>query len=155
MGKISKQKLNKLLKAVSELNTFTAITTEDTTIHLDDIYKLINNSDEIITFSLLFYNIGVATTTNAYLEKTKILGPINGSINDFSIEKNNNLNGKTLSIISSIATTEQSEPYLPADFKATLVIKGGKSTIKYAIENQIKLENVGDTILLNISIFFY
>jgi len=155
MGKISKQKLNKLLKAVSEINAFTAISTEDDTIFLDDIYKLINDSNDAVTFSLLFYNIGVATTTKAYLEEIEILNPENGSINDFTFGNNNNLNGKTLSIFSSVVVTNLATPNLPYDFKATLVIKGGKSTIKYAVENQIKLEKVGDSILLNTSIFFY
>lgn len=155
MRNISKSKLNKFLNAVDEINIFTTVTKEDDTIFLDDIYKLNNESNSDISFSLLFYNIGIATTTKAYLEEIEILGPENGSINAFAFGKNNNLNGKTLTIISSIAVTNLSTPYLPFDFKAILAIEGGKSTIKYTIENQIKLENIGDTILLNQSIFFY
>lgn len=155
MKNISKSKLTKFLNAVNEINTFSTVTKVDGTIFLNDIYKLINGSDGAISFSLLFYNIGIATTTKAYLQEVEILGPENGSINDFTIEKNINLSGKTLDIFSSVAVTNLSTPYLPFDFKAVLVIKGGKSTIKYKIENQIKLENVGDNIILNQSIFFY
>ena len=153
--KIDKLKVNKLLKAVATLNSFTTLTTEGNDIYLDDLYKVVTTSEKEVTFSLLFYNIGLATVTKAYLERELILPAENGSINDCPIGKNTTLGGKTLSVFSYITTTNLSSPSLPFDFKASLVMKGGKSTIKFPIENQVTLENVGDSVSLKLTLFFY
>ncbi|MDR6966130.1 hypothetical protein J2X31_000123 [Flavobacterium arsenatis] len=153
--KIDKLKVDKLLKAVSTLNSFTTLATEGNEIYLDDLYKIVPASEKKVTFSLSFQNVGVATTTKAYLESELILPAENGSIDNCFIEKNTNLRGKTLSVFSYITTTNLSSPSLPFDFKASLVIKGGKSTIKFPIANQVTLQNVGDSVSLKLTLFFY
>ncbi len=154
--KLDNSKISKLISASEEINsTDNIIVSEDKVIWVD-LYKLKSNPDDVVTFSLLFYNVGVIATSGVYLEKKTLgnLDKVGGSIIDHPIDTNSNLMSKTLDIYSAITSTDLTKPF-PVDFKASLIINGGKGTITYPIIDKIKFNSIGDTIEVNYSIFMY
>lgn len=148
-------KINSLLSASEEISLTESISVVGNKIIWVDLYKLKKISDDIITFSLLFYNTGVITTSSVYLDK-QIFGGlknIHGSILDHSIDTNSNLMGKSFDIYLAATATELTK--LPADFKVSLILKGGKGTITYPILDRVELNTIGQTIEVNYSIFMY
>jgi hypothetical protein len=153
---VENEKIHNLIRASEEINTFNNIIVSEDKVIWVDLYKLKNNSDDILTFSLLFYNVGVITTSDIYLEKNILgnLDNVNGSIIDHPIDSNSNLFNKTLDIYSAVTSSDLTKPF-PVDFKASLIIKGGKGTITYQIIDMLKFNSIGDTIEVNYSIFMY
>lgn len=144
-----------LLKAAATLNSFSTIGKEGNTIFLDDIYKLVEGSEDGVTLSLLFYNIGVSTNTIVSLGDDVLFPDVQGSINVYPIGKNRFLSGKELSIVSNVVATNLSTSSLPFDFKASLILKGGRATAKFPIQGIIQVENVGDQVNLILTVYFY
>ncbi|MFY7742402.1 MAG: hypothetical protein ACOVQR_07140 [Flavobacterium sp.] len=149
-------KINSLIQASQEINSLNNIIVSDDKVIWVDLFKLKTSPDDMVTFSLLFYNMGVITTTNVYLEKETLgnLKKIKGSIIDFQIDTNSNLTNKTLDIYSAVTSSNLTSP-LPLDFKVSLIIKGGKGTITYPIVDMLKFNEVGQTFEVNFSIFMY
>lgn len=148
-------KINSLLSASEELSLTESISVVGNKIIWVDLYKLKKISDDVITFSLLFYNTGVITTSSIYLEKQIFDGlkNVHGSILDHSIDTNSNLMGKSFDIYLVATATQLTT--LPADFKVSLILKGGKGTITYPILDRVELNAIGQTVEVNYSIFMY
>ena len=148
-------KINSLLSASEELSLTESISVVGNKIIWVDLYKLKKISDDVITFSLLFYNTGVITTSSIYLEKQILDGlkNVHGSILDHSIDTNSNLMGKSFDIYLVATATQLTT--LPADFKVSLILKGGKGTITYPILDRVELNAIGQTVEVNYSIFMY
>ncbi|WP_333667111.1 hypothetical protein, partial [Flavobacterium sp.] len=151
-----KTKIDKLISASDELSSTESVSIVDNKIIWVDLYKLKSSPDDMVTFSLLFYNTGVITTSNVYLNKQVFGGleNIHGSILDYPIDTNSNLMNKTFDIYLAATATELTTP-LPADFKVSLILKGGKGTIAYPILDRVELNTIGQTIEVNYSIFMY
>jgi hypothetical protein len=150
--KLSKSIIKKLVSAKETLSLVTNSSVVGNTIILDDINRLIAGSDNQVLCSLLFYNVGVATSTDIYIDKTIILNSAHGSIIDFPIGTNNSLAIKRLYVYSVISATTLTS--LPQDFKAELVLKGGQSTVKFPVQG-FTFNEVGDSVELELAIFFY
>lgn len=148
--KILKSIQNRLAKAVNTLKSFSIGTVQGNDIILNDLYQ-VNDSENPVTFTIRFNNIGVATSTDIFLDNNLLQDKILESIIDFPIGANKNVAGKFLKIFSAILVTPLTP--VPDDLKVDFSISGGASTVSYPLPS-FKINAAGDKVNLNISIFF-
>ncbi len=148
--KILKSTQNKLTNAVEALKAFSNAVVSGKDIILNDLYK-VNDSGDPVTFTLNFNNIGVSTSTDIFLDNNLLQEKVHGSITGFPVGSNKEVRSKFLKIFSSIVTTPLTP--LPAKLKVDFIISGGDGPVTYEIPS-FDLKQVGDTVNLDISIFF-
>jgi hypothetical protein len=148
--KILKSTQNKLAKAVDVLKSFSTGVVQGNDIILNDLY-LVNDTDNPVTFTILFNNVGVATSTDVFLDNNLLKEKILGSITDFPVGTNKSVAGKFLKIFSAILVTPLTP--VPDDLKVDFSISGGASNVSYPLPS-FKISAAGDKVNLDISIFF-
>lgn len=153
---MTKAKKLRLLKALTTLKTFSAGEAKGNTVSVTDTCQ-VNNSAGPITFTLEFNNIGSAATTDAVLHDvtgtdTTLANNAKDSLFDVAVASNATADGKFLNIKSLVTAT--SETHVPANLDAQLTINGGVNQ-KVIPLNSARFEASGDTIIIDISIFFF
>lgn len=118
---------------------------------LSDLYD-VNSSGNMVSFTLRFNNIGVATTTDVFLGPDQKASDEHGSLIDFPVDTNTNVAKKFLKIYSVITTTNLTP--LPDHVKVDFIIKGGARQVSYPLPDY-QLNEAGDSVNLDISIFFF
>lgn len=147
---------SKVLKALDTIIRFNNSEQTDDILSVTDIYQ-VDASTNTVRFTLEFNTIGVAATTDAFLEdihagKVRLVDKGKDSLRDISIGKNKEISGKFLQI-DSIVTATPVTP-LPTDLKVNFSIIGGVSNRTYTIP-PARFKDVGDSFIIDIQIFFY
>ncbi|MEO6685204.1 MAG: hypothetical protein ABIN24_04535 [Dyadobacter sp.] len=153
-----KTKANKLrlANAVQILKGFTTGLNSDDVISFTDLYQ-VNNSSSPITFTLQFNNIGVGATTDAVLHDVHSGDVIKAdkardSLINIPVDTNKNVDGKFLNIKSEVTATSLTP--VPDDLKVAFSISGGTENKNFILPDA-KFESSGNSIFIDISIFFF
>lgn len=175
----SKSKKNKLLKAVEDIEKFVskmekaketisnfseASSENDLTdskvqqiLNISDTYRIKNNGEQL-TFNLIYKTEGVGAVSDGVLESInppsvkQIVTKEKDSIINKLIAVDTEANRKFLNIKSLITATNLTP--VPADFKAEFSISGGEEVKEFPVP-EASFKEVGDQIILDISIFFF
>lgn len=148
--KILKSTQNKIAKAVDILKSFSDSSVSGSDIILNGIY-LVNGSSDPVTLTMLFNNIGVATSTDVLLDNNSLKSKIQGSLTNFVVGTNAAVAGKFLKVFSAVGASNLTP--VPDDLKIDFSLSGGVSTVSYPLP-PFKLNKVGDKVNISISIFF-
>lgn len=140
-----------LSNAIQTIKAFTTGVVSGNDIILNDKYQ-VDASNNQVTFTLEFNNIGVATSTDVFLDNVQLANAAHGSLIDFSVDTDINVDGKFLKIFSAIVISTLTP--LPDNLEVDFTIKGGIKSVNYPLP-VFKLNAVGETVNLDISIFFF
>ncbi|MGF2413776.1 hypothetical protein [Ferruginibacter sp.] len=155
----------KLIKAADMIEGFSVTSSEKDTsdspiqdiLNVTDSYR-IKNIGSPLTFNLIFKTKGVGAITNAVLHNaiTSTDKPIvvneKDSLQSHPIEMDTVANRQFLEMRSIVAATNLTP--VPADLEVEFLISGGVEDKLYAIP-AASFKEVGDQIVLEISIFFF
>lgn len=146
----------KLTKALQTIRSFSSEESSLNGVTLTDLYQ-VNNSSNDVSFALDFKNFGVAATTDAVLHDvngsdTSLVNKATGSISNKVVGTNSGVDGKFLNITSAVTASSQTP--VPVDLKVEFSISGGVAPRTYIITSAT-FNSVGDTIIIDISIFFF
>ncbi len=155
--KVSKAAKVKLTRALETIRAFNAEEALLKSVSLTDLYQVNNTLPNQVTFNLDFKNFGTATLTDAVLHDVNgtdkiLLNKVSGSITNQPIDTNKEADGKFLNITSVVTATNQTP--VPQDLKVDFSIAGGMASKSYAIPSAT-FNSVGDSIIIDISIFFF
>lgn len=148
-NKIPKATQNKIAKAADVLKSFSDSSVSGTDIVLNGIY-LVNGSAGPVVLTMLFNNIGAATSTDIMLDTNTLAPKVQGSVTDFAVGTNAAVAGKFIKVFSAVAATNLTP--VPDDLKVDFSLSGGAGPVSYPLP-AFKLNNVGDKVNISISIF--
>ncbi|HET9057979.1 MAG TPA: hypothetical protein VFN30_14120 [Chitinophagaceae bacterium] len=153
---ITKANKTKLVKSVTALKDFVTKDSSLGGVTITNLYQ-VNNSANQVTFDLDFRNFGVSAVTKAELHDVngtdvQLLNDVPGSLSNIPVGSNTLIDGKFLNI-KSIVTASSQTP-VPQNLNVSFSIDGGATTQAYPMP-PAAFNNTGDSIVIDISIFFF
>ena len=155
--KVSKAAKIRLVKAAEALENFSDNAALGDVLNITETYKIKKDASPL-TFNLIFKTKGVGAVTNGVLHDaltdidTPVVTNAKDSIRGQLIETDLVANRKFLNIHSVIAATNLTS--VPADLDAQFSISGGVKEVIFPIPGA-SFNEVGDQVILDISIFFF
>jgi hypothetical protein len=163
--KVTKAAKIRLIKAANAIENFSASSAEKdlTDSPLQDILNItetyrINNDGSMLTFNLIYRNPGVAAITNAKLHdpisstNAIVVNKEQDSLTNHSIAIDTMANKKFLEMRSIVVASDITP--VPADLLVEFSISGGVEDVTFTVPPS-SFKEVGDQIILDISIFFF
>ena len=136
--------------AFKSLRSLEAVSTTDSQFSLTTSYQ-VDNSDNPVFMNLIFGPLGISSMSKIKLDTLILANGETGSIEDFNIGSNINLNGKFLTIFIIVTVTEITP--VPVNVTADFSLTGGINDYRQSLSHIVN--EVGNSIFFKIETFFF